>query len=93
MGGMKDLFLNEASNEEMSAMIDNARNQHDEGYILFLEEHLEKAEKRISKLTQLLKAPLGPGYCVECFKYLPKGELICGKCQDECDGRWDHLRE
>ena len=51
MGGMKDLFLNEASNEEMSAMIDNARNQHDEGYILFLEEHLEKAEKRISKLT------------------------------------------
>ena len=33
------------------------------------------------------------GKCVECFKPLPENEIICGKCQDECDGRWDHLRE
>tara|TARA_Y100000310_G_C20493898_1_gene720579 strand:- start:263 stop:376 length:114 start_codon:yes stop_codon:yes gene_type:complete len=31
--------------------------------------------------------------CVECFKELPEGEIICGPCQDECDGRWDHLKE
>ena len=31
--------------------------------------------------------------CVECFKELPEDEIICGRCQDECDGRWDHLRE
>ena len=34
-----------------------------------------------------------PGYCVECFKPLDKKEIICGPCQDECDGRWDFLRE
>ena len=35
----------------------------------------------------------GPGWCVECFKPLDKKEIICGPCQDECDGRWDFLRE
>ena len=35
----------------------------------------------------------GPGYCVECFKPLSLDEIICNKCQDECDGRWDHLKE
>ena len=34
-----------------------------------------------------------PGYCVECFKELEPNEIICGTCQDECDGRWDHLRQ
>ena len=34
-----------------------------------------------------------PGYCVECHKPLDDDEIICGSCQDECDGRWDHLRE
>ena len=33
------------------------------------------------------------GKCVECFKPLPEKEIICAKCQDELDGRWDHLRE
>ena len=33
------------------------------------------------------------GKCVECFKELDPGEIICGPCQDECDGRWDHLKE
>ena len=93
MGKVKDLFLNNATNEEMNSMIDNARDQHTEGYILFLEEYLEKAEKKVNKLQQLLKTTLGPGYCVECFEYLPKGEIICSKCQDECDGRWDDVRE
>ena len=35
----------------------------------------------------------GNGKCVECFKELKQGEIICGPCQDECDGRWDHLKE
>ena len=34
-----------------------------------------------------------PGYCVECFKELEPNEIICGPCQDDCDGRWDHLKE
>ena len=34
-----------------------------------------------------------PGICVECFKELEPNEIICAVCQDECDGRWDHLRE
>ena len=33
-----------------------------------------------------------PGYCVECYKPLDADEIICGPCQDERDGRWDHLR-
>ena len=33
------------------------------------------------------------GKCVECFKPLDNDEIICGPCQDECDGRWDHLKE
>ena len=34
-----------------------------------------------------------PGHCVECFKPLDGDEIICGACQDDCDGRWDHLRQ
>ena len=34
-----------------------------------------------------------PNKCVECFKEIPDGEIICGPCQDECDGRWDHFRQ
>ena len=33
------------------------------------------------------------GKCVECFKVLPDGEIICGICQDERDGRWDHVKQ
>ena len=39
-----------------------------------------------------ISSELGPGYCVECFKPLKGGEIICGPCQDECDGRFDHLK-
>ena len=35
----------------------------------------------------------GDGKCCECFKKLELGQIICGPCQDECDGRWDHLRK
>ena len=93
MGKMSDLLIDGATNEEMNAMIDNAREQHSNGYIQFLEEHLEKAEEKINKYKILLQTEMGPGYCVECFEYLPKGEIVCAKCQDELDGRWDHLRE
>ena len=53
MGKVKDLFLNNATNEEMNSMIDNARDQHTEGYILFLEEQLEKAETLIKRIKDM----------------------------------------
>ena len=34
-----------------------------------------------------------PGKCVECFKEIDPDDIICGMCQDERDGRWDHLRQ
>tara|TARA_Y100000310_G_scaffold162457_1_gene162454 strand:- start:378 stop:557 length:180 start_codon:yes stop_codon:yes gene_type:complete len=56
MGKMGDLLISGSTNEEMNNMIDNARNQHTEGYIQFLEGQLEKAEKEIRKLKKSLKA-------------------------------------
>ena len=32
-----------------------------------------------------------PGYCVECFVHLDPAEIICGACQDNSDGRNQHL--
>ena len=93
MGKMSDLLISGSSDKELNAIVDNAREQHTEGYVQFLEEQLEKAEERVLKLTKLLSTAVGPGKCVECFKPLPKNEIICGRCQDECDGRWNHLRE
>ena len=54
MGKMSDLLISGASNEEMNAMIDNARSQHIEGYIQFLESQLEKAEKKVEELKIIL---------------------------------------
>ena len=93
MGEVKDLLISGSSSKELREMVDNARDQHNEGYIQFLEEQLEKAEEKMLKYKVLLQTKMGPGYCVECFKYLPKDEIICGKCQDECDGRWDDIRK
>ena len=93
MGKMSDMLIDGSTNEEMKGMIDNAKAQHDSGYIQFLEEQLEKAEEKILKMKVIIMQEKGPGYCVECFMHLDKGEIICYKCQDECDGRWDHLRE
>ena len=33
------------------------------------------------------------GKCVECFKTIEPDKIICGPCQDELDGRWEHLRQ
>ena len=54
MGKMSDLLIS-GSSKEINAMVDNARNQHTEGYIQFLESQLEKAEKEITRLKKLLK--------------------------------------
>jgi len=93
MGKMKELFVSGATDEEMNTMIDNARFQYNKGYIQFLESQLEKSEIEINNFKKLLKGTLDPRHCVECFKPLDFGEIICGRCQDELDGRWDHLRE
>ena len=92
MGQFKDKMIDDMNAHEMQEYIDKHRKDHDSGYIKFLEQHLEEAEVKIEKYKKLLKVKAGPGYCVECFEFLLKGEIICGKCQDECDGRWDHLR-
>ena len=34
-----------------------------------------------------------PGKCVECFKPLPCGEIICGPCQAGLDGEFDHFEQ
>ena len=92
MGKLKDKMIDDMNPYEMQEYLNNCKSDHDLGYIEFLEQHLEEAEIKIDKYKSLLKAKIGPGYCVECFEFLPKGEIICGKCQDESDGRWDHLR-
>ena len=44
-------------------------------------------------VAEYIDKKTGPGWCVECFKPLDEKEIICSPCQDECDGRWDFLRE
>ena len=53
MGEMKDLLISGSSNEELRAMVNNARDQHNEGYIQFLEGQLEKAEILISRIKDM----------------------------------------
>ena len=50
MGEVKDLLISGSSSEELREMVDTARDQHNEGYIQFLEEQLEKSEKKISNI-------------------------------------------
>ena len=52
MGKMSDLLIS-GSSKEINAMVDNARNQHTEGYIQFLEEQLEKAEILIKRIKDM----------------------------------------
>ena len=33
------------------------------------------------------------GKCVECFKELDPGEIICYQCQAELDGEFDHFKQ
>ena len=53
MGKMSDMLIDGSTNEEMKSMIDNARAQHDSGYIQFLEEQLEKAETLIRRIKDM----------------------------------------
>ena len=50
MGRMKDLFVNAATDEEMNAMIDNARNQWNNSYVAFLEEQIEIKDKALKEI-------------------------------------------
>jgi len=80
---------------QVKVLVDKPKGKDDLGYVTFLEEKLKKSEQKIINIRKLqtLKLVEGPGYCVECFKVLPKDEIICGKCQDEMDGRWDNSEE
>ena len=93
MGQMKQKLIEDMDIHEVKELLGNFNNSianlHDNGYVKFLEQQLEVAENKVRVLFQ----KLGPGKCVECFKAIPQEEVICGPCQDECDGRWDHLRE
>ena len=93
MGRLKDKVISEMNVHEVRELVNNHKSSDDTGYIEFLEHQLEEAEKKIDKLKSNLREDKGPGYCVECFKPLSLDEIICNKCQDECDGRWDHLKE
>ena len=53
MSEIKDLLISGSSSEELREMVDNARDQHNEGYIQFLEEQLEKAETLISRIKDM----------------------------------------
>ena len=53
MGEVKDLLISGSSSEELRTMVDTARNQHNEGYIQFLEGQLEKAEILISRIKDM----------------------------------------
>ena len=53
MGEVKDLLISGSSSKELREMVDNARDQHNEGYIQFLEEQLEKAETLISRIKDM----------------------------------------
>jgi len=88
MGQMKQQLIEDMNIHEVKDLLNNFNSDRDNGYIKFLEQQLEVAEDKV----QVLLRKLGPGKCVECFKTIPQEEIICGPCQDECDGRWDHLR-
>ena len=34
-----------------------------------------------------------PGKCVECFKKIEPDQIICGPCQADLDGEFDHFRQ
>ena len=55
MGKVNDLLMSGSSDKELNAMINNARDQHNKGYVQFLEEQLEKAEQLIDKIKDMTK--------------------------------------
>ena len=56
MGKMKDLFVGNATDEEIKSMVDTARNLHEHGYVEFLEKKLYKAEKMIRTIKEVYEA-------------------------------------
>ena len=93
MGNLKDRMIDNMNGHEMQEYLNNCRSSHDIGYIEFLEEQLKKSEEKIENMHKILGKKKNPGYCVECFESISMKEIICGKCQDERDGRFDHLKE
>ena len=95
MGKFKDATIEDMNVRQVQELVDKHKNGNDLGYVKFLEEELQKSEQKVINIRKLqtLKLIEGPGYCVECFKTLSKDEIICGKCQDVMDGRWDNSEE
>ena len=93
MGKFKDTMIAEMDIHQVKELLNNFDSSNDKGYILFLEEQLKKTEKKIENMYKVIGKKKNPGYCVECFENISTEEIICGKCQDERDGRNDHLRK
>ena len=93
MGKFKDTMIGEMDINQVKELLNNFDSSNDKGYVLFLEEQLKKAEDKIENMHKVMKKKKNPGYCVECFENIPMKEIICDKCQDERDGRNDHLRK
>ena len=93
MGKFKDTMIGEMDIKQVKEMLNNFDASNDKGYVKFLEEQLKKAEKKIENIHKMLGKKKNPGYCVECFDTISSNEIICGKWQDERDGRFDHLKQ
>ena len=93
MGKFKDVMIGEMDIHQVKELLNNFDASNDKGYVLFLEEQLKKAEKKIENIYKMLGKKKNPGYCVECFDTISTEEIICAKCQDERDGRFDHLKQ
>ena len=50
MGKVKELFVSGITDEEMNAMVDNARDQFHNSYIVFLEEQIEIKDKALKEI-------------------------------------------
>ena len=93
MGKFKDVMIGEMDVHQVKELLNNFDSSNDKGYVLFLEEQLKKTEKKIENMHKVIGKKKNPGYCVECFESISTKEIICGKCQDERDGRFDHLKQ
>ena len=93
MGKFKDAMIGEMDIDQVKELLNNFDSNNDKGYVKFLEEQLKKAEDKIENMHKVLGKRKNPGYCVECFESIPMNEIICARCQDERDGRFDHLKQ
>ena len=93
MGKFKDAMIEDMNVRQVQELVDKHKGNNDLGYVKFLEEQLKKAEEKIENMHKVIGKKKSLGYCVECFESIPTKEIICGKCQDERDGRFDHLKQ